>query len=308
MANDYTYRADHVGSLVPPAALIEARAKQDGGALTADGLREIEDAAIKSALDMQRSAGVAVATDGGFRRAHPDKVALAGDSLARTEAAYLKAQSRRPIKVALPAAGLAGEPRELALARAAIVKNEIVALIAAGVDYIQLEAPGYAAALAAGAKARFEDLLEIDKAVLSGLERKANVRIGILLPGFDGSRSSSDNGNEAAAERLFHELPVDRFLLPLDTSGADFELLRLVPAGKLVVLGLVSTTTSALEDVDELMRHIDAAAKILDGNDLALSPASGFFAGTEGRLSEADQRRKLELVADAATRWWGFAM
>ena len=69
MANEYTYRADHVGSLLPPPALVEARARHARGEIGADGLQEAENAAIKSAVEMQRSVGIAVATDGGFRRA-----------------------------------------------------------------------------------------------------------------------------------------------------------------------------------------------------------------------------------------------
>jgi 5-methyltetrahydropteroyltriglutamate--homocysteine methyltransferase len=81
--------------------------------------------------------------------------------------------------------------------------------------------------------------------------------------------------------------------------------LRLVPKGKLVVLGLVSATDPTLEDVDKLLTQIDAAAKVIDGDNLAISPATEFATGT---ISEADQRRKLALVVDVATRWWGFEM
>jgi len=50
MANDYTYRADHVGSLLPPPALIEARARHARGEIGADGLQEAENAAVKEQL------------------------------------------------------------------------------------------------------------------------------------------------------------------------------------------------------------------------------------------------------------------
>jgi 5-methyltetrahydropteroyltriglutamate--homocysteine methyltransferase len=301
MANDYTYRADHVGGLLPPAALGEARAKYAHGEITPGGLREAENAAVKSALDMQRSVGIAVATDGGFRRAAA--VELDGNRLATSEAASLRAATRRPIKVAVPAARRSdsSEPLESVLARAAVVRKEIEALIAVGVDYIQLDAPGYLLDAQ-----KLDELLELDTAALSGVQRPDNVRIAVYLnPGMGGPHSIG--GHDALAERLFAELPVDRFLLPFDGTGVlDFAPLRFVPKGKIAVLGLVSATVSAMEDVDKLLGQIDLAAKSIDGDNLGLSPANGFAAGSQ--ISEADQRRKLELVVDVATRWWGFAM
>src|SRR5262245_2006938 len=146
MANEYTYRADHVGSLLPPAALVEARARLARGELGLSGLQEAENTAVKSVVEMQRSVGIAVATDGGLRRA--DSAAPHdGHGLATREAAFMRAQSRRPIKVAVPAAPRP-EPGELfarALGRGDVVRKEIEALIAAGVDYIQLDALGYVA-------------------------------------------------------------------------------------------------------------------------------------------------------------------
>jgi 5-methyltetrahydropteroyltriglutamate--homocysteine methyltransferase len=63
------YRADQVGSLLRPKEVLEAHAAHAEGRLTLEQLREIEDRAIVSALDMQRQAGVQVFTDGEYRRA-----------------------------------------------------------------------------------------------------------------------------------------------------------------------------------------------------------------------------------------------
>jgi 5-methyltetrahydropteroyltriglutamate--homocysteine methyltransferase len=314
MANDYTYRADHVGSLLPPPALVEARAKHARGEIATSGLREAENAAVRSVVDMQRSVGIAVATDGGFRRAERAAAQLDGNRLATSEAAPLRVATRRPIKVAVPAARRSdsSEPHESVLARAAVVRKEIEALIAAGVDYVQFDAPGYVGLLDSDPDRKLDELLKLDTAALSGIQRPGNVRIAAYIdPGSAGALGHSISGREALAARLFVELPVDRFLLPFDGAGAiDFTPLRLVPEGKIVVLGLVSATTAALEDVDKLMAQIDLAAKSIDGDNLALGPATGFaVAGKSGgQLSETDQRRKLELVVDVATRWWGFAM
>ena len=64
------YRADHVGSLLRPAALHEARAKSEKGAITAAELRAAEDSAIRDAVTLQEQAGLQSVTDGEFRRGH----------------------------------------------------------------------------------------------------------------------------------------------------------------------------------------------------------------------------------------------
>jgi 5-methyltetrahydropteroyltriglutamate--homocysteine methyltransferase len=63
------FRADHVGSLLRPQNLLDARASFAAGSLDAAGLQEVEDAAIVDVVAMQASAGLQSATDGEFRRA-----------------------------------------------------------------------------------------------------------------------------------------------------------------------------------------------------------------------------------------------
>jgi 5-methyltetrahydropteroyltriglutamate--homocysteine methyltransferase len=63
-----TIRADHVGSLLRPKPLLEARRARDEGRITDDQLRQEEDAAISRVLELQREAGIEVFTDGEFRR------------------------------------------------------------------------------------------------------------------------------------------------------------------------------------------------------------------------------------------------
>jgi 5-methyltetrahydropteroyltriglutamate--homocysteine methyltransferase len=62
------YRADHVGSLLRPAELIQARTQHADGTITAEQLREAEDAAVLRALDLQRESGISIFTDGEYRR------------------------------------------------------------------------------------------------------------------------------------------------------------------------------------------------------------------------------------------------
>jgi len=63
------FRADHVGSLLRPAPLKEARAKHGKGEIGADALKAVEDREIEKAIKKQEEVGLKVATDGEFRRA-----------------------------------------------------------------------------------------------------------------------------------------------------------------------------------------------------------------------------------------------
>lgn len=63
------FRAEQVGSLLRPPALIEARARRDQGQITNEALRVIEDRSIREAVKLQEDAGLQSITDGEFRRA-----------------------------------------------------------------------------------------------------------------------------------------------------------------------------------------------------------------------------------------------
>ncbi len=62
------FRADHVGSLLRPQPLLQARAAHQAGTMPAEELRQHEDAAIREAIAMQEAIGLVGVTDGEFRR------------------------------------------------------------------------------------------------------------------------------------------------------------------------------------------------------------------------------------------------
>ena len=62
------FRADHVGSLLRPAELHEARAKAKRGEMSTDALRALQDKHIREAVAKQESVGMQAITDGEFRR------------------------------------------------------------------------------------------------------------------------------------------------------------------------------------------------------------------------------------------------
>jgi 5-methyltetrahydropteroyltriglutamate--homocysteine methyltransferase len=67
--NSPPFRADHVGSLLRPRALLEAREAQAAGRIDAAELRELENDAIRTVVRMQEEVGLRAATDGELRRA-----------------------------------------------------------------------------------------------------------------------------------------------------------------------------------------------------------------------------------------------
>ncbi|MSP37358.1 MAG: 5-methyltetrahydropteroyltriglutamate--homocysteine S-methyltransferase [Deltaproteobacteria bacterium] len=62
------FRADHVGSLLRPAALLEARDQRERGEIDDAALRAVEDLCIRDVIKMQEDIGLQAVTDGEYRR------------------------------------------------------------------------------------------------------------------------------------------------------------------------------------------------------------------------------------------------
>ncbi|HXU42750.1 MAG TPA: cobalamin-independent methionine synthase II family protein [Burkholderiales bacterium] len=241
---------------------------------------------------------------------------------------FAEAAAKKPVKVTLIgpdriAQRFAHEESQAVYADAdafladvvAIERQMIKEVVAAGCRYVQIDAPGYTAYVDAPSldamrgrgedpMRNFERSLAADAAVLEGF---ADVTFGIhLCRGNQHSMWHREGHYDAIAERLFNALPHQRFLLEYDSPRAgSFEPLRHVPKGKVCVLGLVSTKVPELETPEALARRIDEAARYLPLEQLALSPQCGFASDVTGnRVTEEDQRRKLELVVRTARMVW----
>ncbi len=117
----------------------------------------------------------------------------------------------------------------------------------------------------------------------------------------------AEGGYDFVAEALFNELDVDGFFMEWDDArSGGFEPLRFVPKGKVVVLGLVTTKTGALETKDLLKRRIEEATQYVDLDQLCLSPQCGFSSTVEGNALTVEQEiDKLRLVVETAEEVWG---
>ena len=361
-----TFRADHVGSLLRPPELLQARAAHAEGRLPLAQLRAAEDRAILHVLEKQRQLGLDVVTDGELRRGSwltdmadavegfvSDRVPLewkgpgggvegstalsAGAKLRKVrkmtghEAPFLKSNAHAPLKITLPAPSnfmLLSYKRgitdkfyathtDLLADLVVIVRDDVQWLIAEGVRYIQFDAPYYSfyfdpqqrkrmQQAGLDADKELENAIAGDNAAMKDLPRNGVTFALHVCRGNSRSRWYTEGGYDAIAEKLFGLLQVDRFLLEYDTErSGGFEPLRLVPRGKAVVLGLVTTKEPKLESQDELRRRIDEAARFVPLENLALSPQCGFASVAAGNLLLADEQwRKLELVVDTARKVW----
>src|ERR1700681_2954760 len=62
------FRAEHIGSLLRPAALLDHRRQYERHEITREQLQTAENQAIAEAIDLQARLGLGMATDGEFRR------------------------------------------------------------------------------------------------------------------------------------------------------------------------------------------------------------------------------------------------
>ncbi|MEO8482965.1 MAG: cobalamin-independent methionine synthase II family protein [Acidobacteriota bacterium] len=246
------------------------------------------------------------------------------------EFTYLRGRTTRPVKVTLVSAQQAAayyDPDQSKAAYATrdayladlvdFTRAEIAELIRLGCEYIQIDAPQYAALLdeklREGYRQRGADpdkmldaCVELDNAIIAG--HPSGVTFGIhICRGNHKSMFYASGGYDRIAQQIFGRSNFQRFLLEYDDErSGSFEPLRHVPDDRIVVLGLVSSKKPTMESPVELKARIAEASKIVPLERLALSSQCGFASTDEGnRLTEDEQRRKLELVANTAKDVWG---
>jgi 5-methyltetrahydropteroyltriglutamate--homocysteine methyltransferase len=360
------FRADHVGSLLRPAALHRARADRAAGRITAGELRAVEDRAIAEAVARQEAIGLRAATDGEFRRAYwhydfvaglqgveiyepEQKIQFKGAALPHALRVTGPVAWRRPVfvedfrfvadhvKTAVPKQTIPS-PSVVhfrggrgAIDRATYPDLDgffadlgrawhaaVAAFAEAGCRYLQIDEVNIAYLCdpeqIEGLKRRgehVEGLLETYASLLNTAiaGRPADMAVSMhLCRGNFRSTWVASGGYEPVAETLFNAIGVDAYFMEYDSERAGgFEPLRFVPRGpKMVVLGLVTTKSGALESRDELLRRIEQAARYLPIEQLAISPQCGFASTEDGNLlTEEEQWAKLRLCVEIATEVWG---
>ena len=364
------FRADHVGSLLRPQKLLEARASWKGGKLTFEALQDIEDEAIREVVKLQENVGLKAITDGEFRRenwwidfisqiegiviSEPDvssefktdggkgsgyipkvvktvsKITHNRSILDRDFETLLKHTKETP-KVTIPSptrihfhGGRAAVDLETYpdlsnfwsdIAR--FYQDEIAALEQKGCRYIQIDDPVLTYFLDDRMRNNLQDIGENPDTLINTYATLLNDCIKnrrddtyLTMHLCRGNALSSwivSGGYAGLANSIFPKIDVDSFFLEYDDErSGDFAPLDLMPNGKKVVLGLVTSKRGQLETADSIKRRIEEASKIIPLENLALSPQCGFASVDVGNLITLDdQMSKLELVVKTAETIWG---
>jgi 5-methyltetrahydropteroyltriglutamate--homocysteine methyltransferase len=360
------FRADHVGSLLRPQHLLDARSRFDKGEISAAQLRSIEDDAIRHAVKRQEEVGLKAITDGEFRRRswHMDFICrIGGVTSAGTQLRpfynetgavkneidlpkvvgelslsapifeqdfkFLQSATKATAKLSIPSPSMLhglGAIEDQSIYRdrerfwadlVKVYRDELSALNRIGCTYLQIDDTMFATLSDPSFQKKLNPAAHGQDQLYKTYIRLVNEAVAQRPPGMAlcvhtcrGNHRSAwvaAGGYDPVAEAVFNELNVDGFFLDYDDErSGTFEPLRFVPKDKMVVLGLLTSKKGALENKDDIKRRIDAAAKYIDLDQLALSPQCGFASTSLGNLLTEDQEfAKLARVVEVAREVWG---
>ncbi|MGE3617689.1 MAG: methionine synthase [Gemmatimonadales bacterium] len=360
-------RADNIGSMLRPPTLLAARDEFLHGRLDDRSFKAVEDRAVDYCVAVQELAGIGVLTDGEMRRhVFASQLAqsvegfetLAGGSvdwftmegkkesspvtvglvsrmkrkrhLAAEEFSYLRARTRRSIKMTLPSPTMyayywvpgvstAAYPTTTAYMEdvAAILRDEVHELVRLGCDYIQFDAPEFGMVLDPHQQEWFRakgfapeqmvlDGIDLMNGIMDGYHDRC--RFGLhVCRGNDANRFMARGSYTAIAEPIMVRSKASILLLEYDDErSGDFSPLARAGEDKVVCLGLITTKRPREETPDEVVGRIHEAAKFLPLDRLSLSTQCGFASVAKGNNIPFElQERKLALVARVAQMVWG---
>jgi 5-methyltetrahydropteroyltriglutamate--homocysteine methyltransferase len=197
-----------------------------------------------------------------------------------------------------------------------VLQDEVRELVRLGCTRLQLDAPHYPLLIDPQWRAFYEARgwglerwlsygIELDNAVIDA-GRPATFGFH-LCRGNQLSRWLVSGAYDPIAGPIFGSIKADRLLLEYDDErSGSFDALRLVPDDKVVVLGLVTTKTSKVEPLEEVLDRLGQASVLIDAERLAISPQCGFATSVAGNaITPQTQRAKLELLIQAAGEFWG---
>jgi 5-methyltetrahydropteroyltriglutamate--homocysteine methyltransferase len=243
---------------------------------------------------------------------------------------YLKSQTKRTPKFTIPSPGTAHmRGGRNAISRSvypdleefwadigAAYRQAIRYLYDAGCRYLQLDDVGFAYLCDAKVRENFRKngddpatLAPVYARAINDALRDRPADLAVTMHTCRGNFRSTwfaAGGYQDDVVAAMFTANVDGFFMEYDSERAGgFGPLRLLPKGKKVVLGLVTTKSGALESKDALKRRIDEAARHVPLENLCLSPQCGFSSTHHGNaLSEDEQWAKLARIVEVAAEVW----
>ena len=256
--------------------------------------------------------------------------------IAAAEAAYLADHAPAAFKITLPSPAmitpkwLSGPKSRAAYPSFDLLVQDLANLLAAearaladsGVTYIQLDAPGYTRFMIADRIAQMKrDGIDPERELASVIEAENTILRAAKRPGvtvavhichgtyfLDGRGAAGGpavNYDPELTARLYHSLEADKFLVEYTDRGGGADSLRDAPKGKSFALGILNIRDPQPEAPDAVIRKIEAAARYVPIENLALCPNCGFSGAAAGAwMSADDQKRKLELLVRTADKLW----
>lgn len=263
-----------------------------------------------------------------------DKLRRRPDTIIAREIAFLKNHSPGAFKVTVPAQGsianlgtwfkpgvtdrVYASREELTDVLIGFLEDDVRTAADAGVPYIQIDNPRYAAYIGgSGVPAPADapplaDVIDWDNRLLRAA-RRPGVTVGLhicLGTYVGGGRATLDRlipYDAAMVARIFSELEADVLTVEYSERSGTIESLKLLSGlgKKVIALGMVNVMSPSVEPADELVRKIGEAAKYVPLENLAICNNCG-FAGTsaDAYLDPTLQQRKLERMVEVAETVW----
>ena len=361
------FRADHVGSLLRPKRLFEARAKWLAGSLPKSELKAIEDECIREAVALQEDIGFKGITDGDFRRNDwfldfmfslegmersgetalvkfsggldydapilklTGRVRCPNGGVMVDDFKFLKAATSQTAKIAIPAPAMFysivdpnmldkaiyPDPAEYWSDLGEAYAEAIGHLAKAGCTYLQIDDcnsaniadpnwQGFWRMRGYEPQQLVDAFIDLNNVAIANRPSSMTAAVHMCRGNYQ-SEWAGEGGYDMVADRFFNHMKVDAFFLEYDDDrSGDFTPLRFMPKNKIVVLGVMTSKRPELEPKDVLKRRIEDATRYVPLENLCISPQCGFASTQEGnRLTQDEQRRKLEHLVAVAEEIWG---
>ena len=146
-----------------------------------------------------------------------------------------------------------------------------------------------------------EEYLKINNDAIEKAPEGLNITTHICRGNYK-SHYASEGSYDSVADYVLARENVKAFYLEYDDErSGDFKALAKIPAGKKVVLGIVTSKRPELEDKEELIKRIKDAANYIPLENICISPQCGFSSTEEGNaVTEEDQWKKIKLLREVA--------